>query len=121
MLGSVPYDRLHHLHRFCDLSVCPSYAESFGHPLLEAMGMGLPVVSADLPVHREICGDAALYFDVFDENSLAAQCTRVLTDPRLRDELRVRGLDRLRLFSWDEHVRSLAVLIDRCLRDYEIN
>src|SRR5262245_45196447 len=115
MLGSVPYDRLHHLYRLCDLSVCPSYAESFGHPLLEAMGMGLPVVSADLPVHREICGDAALYFEVFDEKSLAAQCTRLLTDQRLREELKDRGFDRQCLFSWDEHVRSLATLIDRSL------
>jgi len=115
MLGSVPYDRLHHLYRLCDLSVCPSYAESFGHPLLEAMGMGLPVVSADLPVHREICGDAALYFEVFDEKSLAAQCTRLLTDQRLRDELKDRGFERQSLFSWDEHVRSLATLIERSL------
>jgi len=115
MLGSVPYDRLHHLYRLCDISVCPSYAESFGHPLLEAMGMGLPVVSADLAVHREVCGDAALYFDVFDEHSLATQCTRILTDHRLRNELKDRGMARHRLFSWDEHVRSLATLIDRCL------
>src|SRR5262245_18911334 len=119
MLGSVPYDRLHHLYRLCDISVCPSYAESFGHPLLEAMGMGLPVVSADLAVHREVCGDAALYFDVFDENSLASQCSRVLIDQRLRDDLKARGTQRQSLFSWDEHVRSLGTLIDKCLMKNE--
>jgi glycosyltransferase involved in cell wall biosynthesis len=115
MLGSVPYDRLHHLYRLCDLSVCASYAESFGFPLLEAMGMGLPVVSTDMPVQREICGDAALYFEVFDENCLASQCVRALTDDRLREELKARGLERQRLFSWDEHVRSLVSLLDKCL------
>src|SRR5262249_52478097 len=56
MLGSVSYEKLHDLYRRCDAVVCPSYAESFGHPLLEAMASGLPVLAADLDVHREVCG-----------------------------------------------------------------
>ncbi len=111
MLGSVPYEQLHQLYRLCDAYVCPSYAESFGHPLVEAMAMGLPVVAADLPVHREICGPAAVYFDVFDEQALAEQCTRILTDVSLRSELCERGLQRSQKFSWDKHCRQLVELI----------
>ncbi len=112
MLGSVPCDKLHQLYRVCDAYVCPSYSESFGHPLLEAMASGLPVVSADLAVHREICGDAAFYFEVFDENAMAEQCVRVLSDHQLSGELKARGLERQSLFSWDEHVRGLTTLIE---------
>jgi glycosyltransferase involved in cell wall biosynthesis len=115
MLGGVPYDKLHQLYRMCDVVVCPSYAESFGHPLVEAMALGVPVVAADLPVHREVCGVGAAYFEVFNEQALAAQCVRVLTERPLRDALRERGLRRSRDFSWDEHCRQLVELIGRCV------
>lgn len=113
MLGAVEYDKLHQIYRHCDIFVCPSYSESFGHPLVEAMASGVPVVSADLPVHREICGEAAVYFDVFDENDLARKCLRALTEKNLPEQMKAAGLTRSRQFSWDEHVRQLIALINR--------
>lgn len=113
MLGAVDYDKLHQLYKLCDVFVCPSYSESFGHPLVEAMASGLPVVSADLPVHRELCGDAAVYFDVFDETKLAEQCVRVLANDETNRRLSAQGLQRSREFSWREHVRQLTALIAR--------
>jgi glycosyltransferase involved in cell wall biosynthesis len=113
MLGAVEYGKLHRLYKFCDVFVCPSYSESFGHPLVEAMALGVPVVAANLPVHREVCGGAAVYFDVFDEAALAMQCARVLADRRLSERLKTDGLARSRQFSWDEHARDLSALIRR--------
>lgn len=113
MLGAVDYGNLHQLHKLCDMFVCPSYSESFGHPLVEAMASGLPVVSADLPVHRELCGDAAVYFDVFDETNLAERCVRVLANDEMNRRLSAQGLQRSREFSWREHVRQLTALIAR--------
>ncbi|MBO0719696.1 MAG: glycosyltransferase family 4 protein [Blastocatellia bacterium] len=112
MLGSVPYERLHRLYRLCDLCVCPSYAESFSHPLVEAMAMGVPVAAANLDVHREVCGEAAAYFDVFNEMQLAMRCVEVLTNRRLQEELRMKGAERIRHFSWDEHIQGLLALIE---------
>jgi glycosyltransferase involved in cell wall biosynthesis len=114
MLGAVDYGKLHQLYRVCDLFVCPSYSESFGHPLVEAMASGTPVVSADREVHREICGDAAIYFDAFDEADLARKCVVTLLNNDLKMMLQERGLERAKLFSWDEHVRKLIKMIERC-------
>lgn len=115
MLGSVRYERLHQLYDLCDLFVCPSYSESFGHPLVEAMASGLPVIAANLPVHREVCGDAAAYFDAFDEASLAREIARVLDDQRLAAEMREKGEVQAGNYSWDRHVDHLAEVIEACL------
>jgi glycosyltransferase involved in cell wall biosynthesis len=112
MLGTVNYDQLSWVYQACDVFVCPSYAESFGHPLLEAMSAKLPVVAANLPVHREICGDAAVYFDVFDEGQLASQVTQVLRDATMREHLAAAGEKRIQQFSWDAHVAGLMEFVE---------
>ena len=47
-----------------------SKKESYGLPLVEAMWIGLPIVCADLPYARILCGDGAIYFDPDDVKSL---------------------------------------------------
>ncbi|NOT64028.1 MAG: glycosyltransferase [Acidobacteria bacterium] len=115
MLGAVAYRQLHEVYRACDLFACPSYAESFGHPLLEAMANDLPVIAANLPVHREICQNAATYFDVFDETELAIRVAEVLKDEPLRKRLVEAGRQRVKEFSWDAHVEGLMQLMDEVL------
>ncbi len=82
-LGAAPYASLHHLYRQCSLYVTPAYAESFAHPLVEAMASGLPVVAADTAVHREICQDAAVYFPRFSPEELATQVCHIAASDRL--------------------------------------
>ena len=65
--------------------VLPSLAEGFGLPVLEAMAREQTAVAcSDLPVLREVAGDAALYFDPLDTSSIAAALERCLTDSELR-------------------------------------
>jgi glycosyltransferase involved in cell wall biosynthesis len=109
-LGTVPYRSLHHLYRACHIYVTPAYAESFAHPLVEAMSSGLPVAASDLPVHREICGDAGIYFSRFSPEELAEQVLRVQGSPELSEKLSGNGLRRARDFSWQQHVEQLVVL-----------
>jgi glycosyltransferase involved in cell wall biosynthesis len=107
-LGSVPYRSLHHLYRACDMYVTPAYAESFAHPLVEAMSSGLPVVASDLPVHREICGGAAVYFSRFSSEELAERICQVSESPDLARDLASAGLRRANDFSWKKHVSQLV-------------
>jgi glycosyltransferase involved in cell wall biosynthesis len=105
-LGAVPYGALHHLYRACDLYVTPAYAETFAHPLVEAMACGLPVVASDLPVHKEVCGDAAQYFKRFSPESLAEAVSAAL-NTNVRLKLVTAGRVRATGFSWSKHVDSL--------------
>ena len=109
-LDSVPYRLLHQLHRSVDIYVTPAYAESFAHPLVEAMSSGLPVVASDLPVHREICGEAAIYFQRFSPEQLAERVCEVAGSPELAQRLAQKGLERSRDFSWSTHVERILAL-----------
>lgn len=115
MLGEVPYRSLRELYESSDLVVCPSYAESFGHPLLEAMALGVPVLAAETPVHREICGDAAAWFPTFDPHQLATEAARLLGDAGIRRQMVVNGLARSQRFPWENHVHRLLSLITAAL------
>jgi len=109
-LGAIPYNSLHHLYRACHIYVTPAYAESFAHPLIEAMSSGLPVVASDLPVHREICRDAGIYFDRFSPQALAQQVLQIRESPELEVTLSRNASRRARDFSWSQHVDRLVGL-----------
>jgi glycosyltransferase involved in cell wall biosynthesis len=115
-LGTISYHSLHHLYRACHIYITPAYAESFAHPLIEAMSSGLPVAASDLPVHREICGDAAMYFPRFSPDGLAEQVLRIQESPELTERLSNNGLRRARDFSWSEHVERLVGLAQQLVR-----
>lgn len=109
-LGAVPYSLLHHLYESCDFYVTPAYAETFAHPLVEAMASGLPVIASDLPLHREICGEAGMYFPRFSAEALAERITQLSDSETKRTRMRDMGLIRCREFSWSKHVEALLKL-----------
>jgi len=115
-LGAIPYQQLHHLYKACDIYVSPDYTETFAHPLVEAMACGLPVIASDLRVHREICGQAALYFDCFSAEETCTQILRVAETPALRQRLSMLGQTRSLDFSWDKHVNELLTLASELVR-----
>jgi glycosyltransferase involved in cell wall biosynthesis len=107
LTGVLAVAELDRLYGRADIFVYPSMIESFGHPLLEAMASGLPVVAADVPVNRELCGDAALYFSPFDDADCAHKIGLVINDAELRRRLAEEGLRRVEKFSWSSHVQVL--------------
>ena len=115
MLGTVPHADLPALYRIADAVVCPSYAESFGHPMVEAMACGRPIVASDRATQREMCGAAALYFPTFDGAALGACLARVLAEPALAGELGAAGLRRAQDFSWEKHFQELLRVLEGVL------
>jgi glycosyltransferase involved in cell wall biosynthesis len=101
----VPYAEIPRWYAHARLFVFPSYLETFGHPLLEAMAAGVPLVAADIPVSREVAADAARYADPHDTGDLARAVEEVLCDDDLRARLVASGRERARCFSWDDSAR----------------
>jgi glycosyltransferase involved in cell wall biosynthesis len=69
-LEDVMGSELRSLYRHARATVCPSFGEGFDYSGVEAMKSGGVVVASDLPVHREIFGDAAQYFNAYAVNEL---------------------------------------------------
>lgn len=91
----------------------PSLYEGFGLPPLEAMGVGVPVVSTEVGSIPEVLGDAADLVAPGDPDALAAALTRVLIDDDHRAELVRRGRERVGRYSWDAYAAGLIDLYRR--------
>lgn len=78
----------------------PSYSEGFGLPAIEAMACGAPVLSSDRGSLREVIGDAGIYFDPFDIESISNAIIEIGGNRELRLDLSCKALSRAKSFSW---------------------
>ena len=109
-LGYVPDDQLAVLYRLAAVFVFPSLYEGFGLPPLEAMASGTPCVVSNVSSLPEVVGDAAVLVDPHDIDSIVDGLRCVLTNPARADDMRRKGLERSREFSWERSVaRTLEV------------
>jgi len=80
--------------------VTASFYEGFNFPLLEALACGAPAIATDIPVHREVAGNAALFVRSGDVDSLAEAMISLLTDTTLARRLQQAGPQQASRFSW---------------------
>jgi glycosyltransferase involved in cell wall biosynthesis len=113
--GFVSDQTLAVLYRLAAVFVFPSLYEGFGLPPLEAMASGTPVITSNVSSLPEVVGDAALLIDPYQPEAIAAAMERLLTDARLCESLRARGLVRAREFSWERSVRRVREIYDEVL------
>ena len=106
-LGYLPEETLAVMYRLAGVFVFPSLYEGFGLPPLEAMASGTPVVTSNVSSLPEVAGDAAILVDPYDPSAIADGIATVLTDERVRRDLRRKGLERAAQFSWEASVRRV--------------
>jgi glycosyltransferase involved in cell wall biosynthesis len=114
--GYISDRELNSLYRNAALFVYPSLYEGFGIPPLEAMGCGVPVVVSNVASLPEVCGDAAYYVDPRNVESISEGIYRVLTDENLRNTLILKGLERIKLFSWEKAAKEVLNVYDEILK-----
>ena len=98
------------LYKNASLFVFPSYSETFGLPLVEAMASGVPVIAANAASIPEVAGEAAIYFDPFDCEEIAKTIETVVNDKNLSNSLRKRGLAQAKQFSWKRSAEETSRL-----------
>lgn len=114
--GFVEQSKLVELYRKALVFVYPSYYEGFGFPVLEAMACGTPVVSSNVSSLPEVGGDAVIYVDPFDVESIANGIIKVLdlnesTYQRVVQE----GLEQAKKFSWEKCARETLEVLNSVL------
>jgi glycosyltransferase involved in cell wall biosynthesis len=99
---SVSDDLLFELYKKATVFVFPSLYEGFGIPILEAFSAGCPVACSNKGSLPEVAGDAAVFFDPKDEDSICNAVDQLISDKAFRNGLINKGYERLRNFSWKE-------------------
>jgi glycosyltransferase involved in cell wall biosynthesis len=111
LLDYLPDGELEGLWAISDCACFPTLAEGFGLPVLEAMRRGVPVACSDIPVLREVAGDAARFFPPSDRSAAAAAIAASLGD----DATGARGRERAAEFTWERTAAETFAVYERAL------
>ncbi len=109
--GYILESELPHMIRAATALVHPAFYEGFGIPPVQAMACGIPVISSNIPVLSEILGDAALYHDPVDIQTLAEHMIRIRQDADLVEQLRIVGIERASRYTWGETAKKTLVAL----------
>ncbi len=104
------FEELRALYQAASVFVFPSLHEGFGLSVHEAMASGLPVITSARESLPEVVGDAALFVDPLDPESIGQTVLKVLETPTLREALVKRGFEQVKRFSWKDSARKLLAL-----------
>ncbi|MCU1509920.1 MAG: glycosyltransferase family 1 protein [Glaciihabitans sp.] len=110
--GGVSDEEYFSLLATADALVSASRDEGFGIPLVESMAGGTPVVVSDIPIFREIGGDAAVYFDVDAPSSFAA-AVKSLEDPAEWTRRSLLSHERSLAYDWNRSAETLLAVLQR--------
>jgi glycosyltransferase involved in cell wall biosynthesis len=114
----VPQAELPALISGADVFVFPSLHEGFGMPPLEAMACGTPVVVSITSSLPEVVGDAGITVDPYDVENIAEAIYRVISDRDLNKQMRKKGLERARLFSWEKAAGETLTILENTLNKF---
>ena len=114
--GDVPNPKIPDLIRQARVLVYPTWCESFGLPLAEALVLGAPAVAADIPACREVGGDAARYYQPGNPISLADAIADLLAAPAAAAALSEAAFARGRQFTWRANALGVRDTLRRAVQ-----
>lgn len=114
-LNHVDDSHLPDLYSAAEMLVFPSLWESFGIPAMECMACGTPVLTSRGSCMPEIVGDAAVLVDPYSVEAIAEGIAKIMNDPGLADDLRRKGLERAKGFTWRDSARQTLAAYHQAL------
>lgn len=112
-VGYLDRSEMAELYSHCAAFVFPSLYEGFGIPVAEAMSCGAPVITSSVSSLPEVGGDAALYCDPLDVNSMAETFCRVATEPETVRLCKEKGLAYAKRFTWENAAKDLRRVYEK--------
>lgn len=113
--GDVPNPQVPALIQDSRVLVFPTWCESFGLPLAEALAMGAPAIAADIPACREVGGDAARYYVSGNPRSLADAIANLLDSPGAAANLSQSAHARGQQFTWRANAEAVRQTLARAI------
>jgi glycosyltransferase involved in cell wall biosynthesis len=110
--GFVSEEELNDLYAKAFCLLYPSLREGFGYPILEAMYLGIPVITSNVSSCPEVAGDAAIYVDPLSEEELFQAMNRITENKKLREDMIKRGDKRYNEFSLTVMANKYLTLFD---------
>ena len=110
-LGNISRAKLLALLKTADIVVWPSVLESFGHPALEALWSGKPIVAADTPVNRELLQEDTFFFKPLDPTDCAAKIEDALHHAVSTSQNSKSAISQ---FTWEQHARVVLSILEGC-------
>lgn len=112
-VGQVNDAELKSLYSNAKLFLMPSFYEGFGIPILEAMENNCPVVVSDIPVFREICGDAAIYIDHYNYQSAKSKIDALILNEQMINEMKQNAGTVIQNYRWDIFAKKILEVINK--------
>ena len=112
LTGHIPPEEVVAFYNLAQLTVFPSFYESFGLTNVEANACGCPLITSNTGGSSEAAGDAALYIDPLDVDGITEAILRILNDETLRQDLITKGLKNVQRFSWEKTAKETLEVIE---------
>lgn len=113
--GYVSDQNLPILYRHAAIIAFPSLYEGFGLPIIEGFASKVPVLTSNICSMPEIGGDAVVLVDPNDVPDMAEKLILLMEDKNLRSQLIMKGLERLKLFTWEHAAEQMLINIQNCI------
>jgi len=118
--GAVPYEKLDAIYAAADIGAFASSCENMPNILLEGMAAGLPMACSHMGPMLEVLGDAGVYFDPEDANSIAGALCKLIASPDLRAQMAQAAFNRAQAYSWKRCADETFEFLARIARESSV-